>query len=77
MIIAAFSINAFAALPIVSCVNDRVGRKHSMTMESAIVVIEAALQTAAVNLAMFLVARRILGIGQPAAYDIMFVTGSE
>ena len=48
-----------------------------MTMESAIVVIEAALQTAAVNLAIFLVARLILGIGQPAAYDIMFVTGSE
>ncbi|KAK4554311.1 hypothetical protein LTR86_008519 [Recurvomyces mirabilis] len=65
LITAAFSIGAFAALPIVPLVNDRVGRKHSITIGSAIIVLGAVLQTASVNLAMFLVARILLGVGIP------------
>ncbi|TKA51796.1 hypothetical protein B0A55_11054, partial [Friedmanniomyces simplex] len=60
-----YSIGAVVALPIVPYVNDRVGRKHSITIGSAIIVVGAILQTAAVNLAMFLVARIVLGLGIP------------
>jgi len=57
------SIGAVLALPIVPYVNDRVGRKHSITIGSAIIVVGVILQTASQNFAMFFVARIILGIG--------------
>jgi MFS family permease len=56
---------AVMSLPIVPFTNDRFGRKHSITIGSAIIVVGAVLQTAAVNVAMFVVARLILGIGIP------------
>jgi sugar porter (SP) family MFS transporter len=62
---AAFSIGAVIALPVVPYTNDRVGRKHSITIGSVILAIGVILQTAAVNTAMFLVARLILGLGIP------------
>ncbi|KAB5540573.1 MFS transporter [Coniochaeta sp. 2T2.1] len=62
---AAFSIGAVLSLPIVPYVNDRVGRKHSITIGSVILVIGVVLQTASVNVAMFLVARILLGMGIP------------
>ncbi|KAK3112401.1 hypothetical protein LTR53_011372 [Teratosphaeriaceae sp. CCFEE 6253] len=65
VITAAFSIGAVMALPIVPYINDRVGRKHSITIGSVIIIIGAVLQTASVNLAMFLVARIVLGLGIP------------
>lgn len=45
--------------------NDRFGRKHSITVGSAIIMIGVILQTSAVNIAMFLVARLLLGYGIP------------
>ena len=59
------SIGAVLALPIVPYVNDRVGRKHSITIGSAIIVVGVILQTASMNLAMFIVARIVLGLGPP------------
>ncbi|EMC98111.1 hypothetical protein BAUCODRAFT_22945 [Baudoinia panamericana UAMH 10762] len=64
-ITAAFSIGAVIALPIVPVVNDRVGRKHSITIGSLIIIVGVILQTASVDLAMFLVARLLLGVGIP------------
>ncbi|KAK0254028.1 hypothetical protein LTR91_010503 [Friedmanniomyces endolithicus] len=59
------SIGAVLALPIVPYVNDRVGRKHSITIGSAIIIVGVILQTASQNFAMFFVARIVLGIGIP------------
>lgn len=52
-------------LPIVPWVNDRFGRKHSITIGSAIIIVGVAIQTAAINIAMFLVSRILLGMGIP------------
>ncbi|KIW17430.1 hypothetical protein PV08_04624 [Exophiala spinifera] len=60
---AAFSIGAAAAVPFVPYVNDRFGRKACVVTGSAIISVGVILQTAAVNFAMFLVARIILGMG--------------
>lgn len=65
MITAAFSIGAVIILPIVPWVNDRFGRKHSITIGSAIIIVGVALQTGAINIAMFLVSRILLGMGIP------------
>ncbi|KAK5168389.1 uncharacterized protein LTR77_006959 [Saxophila tyrrhenica] len=65
VISAAFSIGAVIALPIVPWTNDRVGRKHSITIGSAIILVGVVLQTAAINVAMFIVARLLLGMGIP------------
>lgn len=62
---AAFSIGAVLSLPIVPYVNDKFGRKHSITIGSVILLIGVVLQTAAVNVAMFLIARIFLGMGIP------------
>ena len=53
------------SLPIVPYVNDRVGRKHSITIGSVIIFIGVVIQTASINIAMFLVSRLILGMGIP------------
>ncbi|KIW72334.1 hypothetical protein PV04_00534 [Phialophora macrospora] len=60
---AAFSIGAACAVPLVPYVNDRFGRKVCIIVGSVIITIGAILQTAAVDIAMFLVARIILGMG--------------
>ncbi|KAK6441414.1 hypothetical protein LTR95_002362 [Oleoguttula sp. CCFEE 5521] len=65
LITAAFSIGAVVAIPFVPYTNDRIGRKHSITIGSSIIVLGVILQTAAVNIEMFLVSRLILGIGIP------------
>ena len=46
---AAFSIGAVLALPVVPYINDRVGRKHSITIGSVIILVGVVLQTASVN----------------------------
>ncbi|KAH0836146.1 hypothetical protein AYO21_04845 [Fonsecaea monophora] len=63
VITAAFSIGAVVAVPLVPYVNDRFGRKPCIVFGSVIIVIGAVLQAAAVDIAMFLVARIILGMG--------------
>ncbi|EHY52204.1 Lactose permease [Exophiala dermatitidis] len=60
---AAFSIGAVVAVPLVPYVNDRFGRKACVIVGSTIITVGAVLQCAAVNFAMFLVARIILGMG--------------
>jgi MFS family permease len=65
LISAAFSIGAVIAIPVVPYVNDRFGRKHSITFGSAILLVGVVTQTASINIAMFLVARIVLGLGIP------------
>lgn len=65
LITAAFSIGACIALPIVPYTNDKLGRKHSITVGSVIIMLGVILQTASINVAMFLVARLFLGMGIP------------
>lgn len=65
LIIAAFSIEACIALPMVPYVNDHIGRKHSITIGSLLIVVGIILQMASINIAMFLVARLLLRMGIP------------
>ncbi|BFZ62129.1 hypothetical protein YB2330_003208 [Saitoella coloradoensis] len=64
---AAFSIGAVLAVPFVPWTNDRFGRKVSILVGSVILLIGVIIQTASVNIAMFVVSRVILGMGIPFA----------
>ncbi|KAH8887188.1 hexose transporter [Thozetella sp. PMI_491] len=71
IISAAFNLGGLISLPIVPYINERVGRKHSITIGSAITIVGVILQTTSINsmcfviTAMFLVSRLILGMGIP------------
>ncbi|KZO98458.1 MFS transporter [Calocera viscosa TUFC12733] len=67
VITAAFSIGAVIALPLVPMCNDRLGRKPSIVVGSIIILIGVILQTASVNIGMFLASRLFLGAGIPFA----------
>ncbi|KFY34846.1 hypothetical protein V494_06425 [Pseudogymnoascus sp. VKM F-4513 (FW-928)] len=69
IITAAFSLGSVAAIPFVPWVNDRFGRKMSIKFGSLLIIIGAIIQTASVNIAMFLVSRFILGAGIPFAIN--------
>jgi len=62
-------LGAVAAIPFVPWVNDRFGRKMSIKIGSLFILIGVILQTASVNIAMFLVSRFILGAGIPFAIN--------
>jgi len=64
---ASYSLGCILALPFVPVVNDRYGRRFSITAGSIIMIIGAILQCAAQNFAMFVIARIILGYGIPFA----------
>ena len=64
---AAFSIGAVIALPAVPYCNDRWGRKFCIVLGSILVAIGVVIQTASVNIGMFLAARIIMGMGIPFA----------
>ncbi|KZO94420.1 MFS transporter [Calocera viscosa TUFC12733] len=63
VITAAFAIGSIIALPIVPWTNDYYGRKPSIIIGSIIMLVGVALQAASVHIAMFFVARLLLGIG--------------
>lgn len=62
-VIAAQSIGCLLALPFVGDLCDRWGRKPVLLAGIIIICIAAAIQTAAVDLAMFIVARLLIGFG--------------
>ncbi|PLB44157.1 MFS transporter [Aspergillus steynii IBT 23096] len=64
---ASYNLGGLITLPIVPYVNDRFGRKHSITFGSIILVIGVILQSASQNIGMFLASRLILGTGIPFA----------
>ncbi|KAH8811349.1 MFS transporter [Xylogone sp. PMI_703] len=67
LITAAFSIGAVLAIPFIPFVNDRYGRRMCVLFGSCVIAIGVVLQTASVNIAMFLVSRLLLGYGIPYA----------
>ncbi|KAL2870363.1 MFS transporter [Aspergillus lucknowensis] len=69
IITAAFSLGAVGAIPAVPWVNDRFGRRASIKLGTVFILIGVVLQTASVNIAMFLVSRFILGAGIPFAIN--------
>ncbi|CCX14373.1 Similar to Lactose permease; acc. no. P07921 [Pyronema omphalodes CBS 100304] len=62
-----YSLGALSMMIFVPWVNDRYGRKASIVVGNIIMVLGAVLQTASVNLGMFLAARFMLGMGIPFA----------
>ncbi|KAH8893624.1 hexose transporter [Thozetella sp. PMI_491] len=60
---ASYNLGGLITLPIIPTFNDRFGRKHSITLGSAILATGVALQAAAINYGMFLAARLIAGMG--------------
>ncbi|EJT96557.1 general substrate transporter [Dacryopinax primogenitus] len=63
LITAAFAIGSVIALPTVPYANDHYGRKPSIIIGCLIMLIGVALQAGSVHIAMFFVARLLLGIG--------------
>lgn len=62
-VIASQSIGSLLALPIVGDFCDRFGRKPVLTAGIIIICASAAIQTASVNLPMFIVCRLLIGFG--------------
>ncbi|KAF2012974.1 MFS transporter [Aaosphaeria arxii CBS 175.79] len=64
---ASYNLGGLIVLPFVPYVIDRIGRKHSITLGSIILVIGTILQTCSINIGMFLASRLLLGTGIPFA----------
>ncbi|KAL0576590.1 hypothetical protein V5O48_005383 [Marasmius crinis-equi] len=64
---AIYSLGAMVVLPFVPWVSDHWGRRWAIILGSVLMIIGAALQAAAVNFAMFVCARLVLGFGIPFA----------
>jgi len=62
-----YSLGAVCALPFIPLANDRFGRRYTIVFASCIMVLGALLQGFARNLAMFIMARWLLGLGIPFA----------
>ncbi|KAF2462802.1 general substrate transporter [Lindgomyces ingoldianus] len=66
IIAAAYSLGAILSLPFIPWVDDKVGRRGSILVGSIIMVIGAIIQGFSNHVAMYIVARLILGFGIPA-----------
>ncbi|KAG7097495.1 hypothetical protein E1B28_004837 [Marasmius oreades] len=64
---AIYSLGAIVVLPFVPWVSDHWGRRWAIIVGSMLMVIGAAIQAAAVNFAMFVCGRLVLGFGIPFA----------
>jgi len=60
-----YSLGAICSLPLVPIINDRLGRRWAIFIGSCIMVVGAVIQCASNGLAMYLVARWLLGFGIP------------
>ncbi|KAJ7746715.1 general substrate transporter [Mycena olivaceomarginata] len=67
IMLAVYSLGAIIGFPAVPYVNDVLGRRMSIIIGSALMIIGATLQAAAQNFAMFIISRLILGLGIPFA----------
>ncbi|KAG8848593.1 hypothetical protein FRB91_010690 [Serendipita sp. 411] len=63
---AAYSLGCIVSLPFIPLIVDRGGRRLTIVVGSCIMLIGVALQTAAVNYVMFVLARATIGFGIPA-----------
>ncbi|CAI6340973.1 unnamed protein product [Periconia digitata] len=66
IISAAYSLGAIISLPFIPWIDNKVGRRGSIVFGSTIMVIGSIIQGLSVNVAMYIVARLILGFGIPA-----------
>ncbi|CAN8105436.1 unnamed protein product [Discula destructiva] len=73
IIAAAYSLGAILSLPLIPIVNDRFGRRWSIFGGSLIMVIGALIQGFSQHVAMYIIARMILGFGIPTC----IVSGSS
>ncbi|KXX74778.1 Lactose permease [Madurella mycetomatis] len=73
IIAAAYSLGAILSLPLIPIVNDRFGRRWSIFGGSVIMVIGAIIQGFSTHVAMYIIARMILGFGIPTC----IVSGSS
>ncbi|KAI5468144.1 general substrate transporter [Mariannaea sp. PMI_226] len=73
IIAAAYSLGAILSLPLVPIVNDRLGRRWSIFLGSCCMVVGAIIQGFSQHVAMYIVARMILGFGIPTC----IVSGSS
>nr|BAV32173.1 putative MFS sugar transporter [Sordaria araneosa] len=73
IIAAAYSLGAILSLPLIPWVNDRFGRRWSIFIGSNIMVVGAIVQGFSQHVAMYIVARMILGFGIPTC----IVSGSS
>jgi sugar porter (SP) family MFS transporter len=73
IIAAAYNLGAILSLPFVPIVNDKFGRRWAIFGGSCIMVLGAIIQAAAQHVAMYIVARIILGFGIP----VCIVAGSS
>jgi MFS family permease len=60
-----YSLGAICSLPLVPIINDRLGRRWAIFIGSWIMIVGAAIQGASNGIAMYLVARWLLGFGIP------------
>ncbi|CCC05446.1 hypothetical protein SMACR_09292 [Sordaria macrospora] len=73
IISAAYSLGAILSLPLVPIVNDRFGRRWSIALGSMTMVVGAIIQGFSQHVAMYIIARMILGFGIPTC----IVSGSS
>ncbi|KAM0241495.1 hypothetical protein ACHAP5_007534 [Fusarium lateritium] len=64
---ASYNLGGLATLPFVPYVVDKIGRRHSITLGSLILIVGTVLQVCSINIGMFLASRLILGMGIPFA----------
>ncbi|KAH7403177.1 MFS transporter [Cadophora sp. MPI-SDFR-AT-0126] len=64
---ASYNLGGLITLPLVPWVNDKFGRKHSITLGSVILCCGVVVQAASQNYGMFLASRFLLGTGIPFA----------
>ncbi len=64
----AFQIGGMIAVPFISVISDRFGRRAGIGVGACLVCIGAALQASAVNISMFVVSRGIIGAGSSFIY---------
>ena len=65
IISAIYSLGAVCSLPFIPWINDRVGRRWSIFGGSCIMCIGAIIQCCSIHVAMYLIARWLLGLGIP------------
>ncbi|KAH5183599.1 hypothetical protein HBH68_172220 [Parastagonospora nodorum] len=63
LLVACYNLGGITAIPLVALFSDRFGRRMSIVFGSAVMIVGAVLQGLARNVAMFIIARMILGHG--------------
>lgn len=68
LLVAIYEIGCLAGALSNLYVGDKLGRRHTITLGGAIMIVGAILQTAAIDYPMMIVARVVTGVGNGRAY---------